>query len=176
MDDSKPEKAIAVLKRGLENNPGDATLKLTLATSQQRSNDIPGAMATYQSVLDTNPRLDVAANNLAALIADHKYEDAKSLDNALALAQRFQGSENPFYLDTLGWLHYRKGDYSLAVVFLTRAVETRPDHPQLNYHLGMAYLKSGNANDARRYLEKAVALGKDDAALLAEANKALGTM
>jgi tetratricopeptide (TPR) repeat protein len=176
MDDGKPEKAIEALKRGLQNIPNDATLKLTLATTQQRTKDFDGAMATYRSVLDTNPKLDVAANNLAALIADYKYGDAKSLDGALALAQRFQGSENPFYLDTLGWIHFRKGDYSLAVVFLTRAVESRPDQPQLNYHLGMAYLKAGNADNARRYLEKAVALGKDDAALLADANKALKTL
>ena len=176
MADSKPEKAIAVLKRGLQNIPNDATLKLTLASTQQSTKDIEGAMATYRSVLDINPKLDVAANNLAALIADYKFNDAKSLDGALAVAQRFQSSENPFYLDTLGWLHYRKGDYSLAVVFLTKAQESRPDHPQINFHLGMAHYKAGNPVDARRFLEKAVELGKNDETLVSEASSVLKTL
>lgn len=174
--ESKPEEAISVLEEGLKNVPGDATLKLTLASAQQSSKDIDGALSTYRSLLDANPKLDVAANNLAALIADYKYSDPETLDDALGLAQRFQNSDNPFYLDTLGWLHYRKGDYSLAVVFISKALENRPEHPQLNFHLGMAYFKSGNTADARRYLEKAIELGKTDTALIDEAKSILATM
>jgi len=174
--ESKPDKAIEVLEEGLKNVPDDATLKLTLASTQQSTKDIDGALSTYRSLLDVNPKLDVAANNLAALVADYKYGDAKKLDDALDLAQRFQDSENPFYLDTLGWLHYRKGDYSLAVVFLSKAVEKRPDHPQLNFHLGMAHFKSGNTSEARRYLEKAIELEKTDTAMVEEAKSVLATM
>jgi predicted Zn-dependent protease len=169
----KPEQAVAVLKRGLENVPGDATLRLTLASAQQSSKDIDGAIATYRSVLDSNPRLDVAANNLAALVADFKYKSQTELDAALQLAQRFQSSENPYYLDTLGWLHYRKGDYSLAVVFLRKARDAKPDHPQLNLHLGLAYYKAGNTAEAKRYLEQAIALGDDNPDIVAEAQATL---
>ncbi len=173
--ESKHDRAIAVLKRGLEHVPHDATLQLTLASAQQATKDIDGAIKTYRSVLEHNPKLDLAANNLAALIADFKYKDPQNLDNALQIAQRFQNSENPFYLDTLGWLHYRKGDYSLAVVFLTKAVEGRPENADINFHLGMAYYKSGNAQDARRYLEKAVAAA-NNAELVAEAKATLNAL
>jgi Flp pilus assembly protein TadD len=140
---------------------------------QQTSKDIDGAIATYRSVLDSNPRLDVAANNLAALVADFKYKNTAELDSALQLAQRFQSSENPYFLDTLGWLHYRKGDYSLAVVFLRKAQDAKPDHPQLNLHLGLAYYKSGNPAEARRYLEKAITLGDGNPEIVAEAQAML---
>lgn len=176
VSESKPDQAISVLKTGLKNVPDDATLKLTLASAQQSTKDIDGAMATYRSLLEVNPKFDVAANNLAALVADYKFSDPKKLEDALGLAQRFQNSENPFYLDTLGWLHYRKGDYSLAVVFVSKALEIRPNHPQLNFHLGMAHFKSGNTADARRYLEKAVELEKTDMALVDEAKSILATM
>jgi Flp pilus assembly protein TadD len=176
IESSKPDMAIAVLQRGLQNNPDDATLKLTLASTQQTTKDIDGAMITYRSLLETNPKLDVAANNLAALVADYKYSEPKKLDDALALAQRFQASENPFYLDTLGWLHYRKGDYSLAVVFIAKALENRPDNAQLNFHLGMAQYKAGNAAEARRFLEKAVALGTNEPEIVSEAQTVLKTL
>ncbi len=173
--ENKHARAIAVLKQGLAHAPHDATLQLTLASAQQATKDIDGAIKTYRAVLQHNPKLDLAANNLAALVADFKYKDAKDLDNALQLAERFQNSENPFYLDTLGWLHYRKGDYNLAVVFLTKAVDSRPENADINFHLGMAYYKSGNTQDARRYLEKAVASG-GNADVVAEAKATLNSL
>jgi predicted Zn-dependent protease len=171
--ESKPDRAIAVLKQGLAHVPDDATLQLTLASALQATKDIDGAIDTYRTVLQRNPKLDVAANNLAALIADFKYSDPENLDKALQLAQRFQNSDNPFYLDTLGWLHFRKGDYSLAVVFLTKAIEARPDNAYINLHLGMAYYKAGNAPEARRFLEKAVAATDTNPDIVNEAKAAL---
>lgn len=171
--EKKPDRAIAVLKGGLEHAPGDATLQLTLASAQQTVKDIDGAIATYRSVLEGNPRMDIAANNLAALIADYRYKDQQDLDSALQLAQRFQNSQNPFYLDTLGWLNYRKGDYGLAVVFLARAIEARPENPHVNFHLGMAHYKAGNQTEARRYLEKAIKLAEGDTEIVGEAKSAL---
>jgi predicted Zn-dependent protease len=155
--EGKPKDAIVVIQRGLKASPKDATLLFTLATAQQAAKDYDGAIATYSAMLEGNPKMDAAANNMAALVADHRYDNAETLEKALAVAQRFQTSENPFYLDTLGWLLYRKGDYSLAVVTLKRAVDELPDHPYLNFHLGMAYYKSGQAEQAKPHLEKAVA-------------------
>ncbi len=174
--DKNPDRAVAVLKQGLEHAPGDVTLQLTLASTQQDMKDIDGAIATYRSILEGNPGMDIAANNLAALVADYRYDSQKDLESALQLAQRFQNSENPFYLDTLGWLTYRKGDYSLAVVFLARAAEARPDNPHLNFHLGMAHYKSGNHQEARRYLEKAIKLGEKNPEIVAEAKSALQSL
>ena len=178
MASNKPDEAIAVLENGIESNPDDATLRLTLASVQQSAKKFDDAMKTYRELLAINPKMDVAANNLAALLADHEFEDPKALDEALSLTQRFQNSENPFFLDTLGWVHYRKGDYSLAVVFITNALENRPEHPQINFHLGMAHFKAGNATDARRYLEKAIALGDSGGGseFVAEANEILKTL
>ncbi len=42
--------------------------------------------------------LHVAANNLAALIADFEPEDKARLARALELAKPFDTSKNPFYL------------------------------------------------------------------------------
>ena len=155
--DESPEKAVELLKQGLRHAPKDATLRFALANAQEAADDVDAAIEIYRAMLEVDPDMEPAANNLAALLADHKYQDAASLDEALKLARRFQTSENPFYLDTLGWIHYRNGDYSLAVVTLNRAVEQLPDHPFLNFHLGMAHYKSGQMEEAKTHLEKAMA-------------------
>src|SRR5262249_37310280 len=66
---------------------------------------------------------------------------------------------NPYLLDTLGWAHYKLGHGMDAVRVLKQATALAPDHPVLNYHLGAAYSKSGQASEARTHLMKAVAAG-----------------
>jgi uncharacterized protein HemY len=53
-------------------------------------------------------------------------------------------------------VHYRVAEYDKAVEVLTGVVEKMPDVPVFNYHLGMAYYKQGNAEEAKAYLSKAV--------------------
>jgi tetratricopeptide (TPR) repeat protein len=106
-------------------------------------------------------RIDVALNNYAALIADHRYSDAEALDRAISLVSRFRSTDKPIYLDTLGWLHYRKGDFAVAAAFLERAATLAPAEPVHRYHLGMAVYKSGQKQRALEELERALGEGAD---------------
>jgi tetratricopeptide (TPR) repeat protein len=54
-----------------------------------------------------------------------------------------------FIVDSLGWAHYRLGQYDEAVVHLERAVELMPGDPVVNDHLGDAYWKTGRKLEAR---------------------------
>lgn len=51
-------------------------------------------------------------------------------------------------VDSLGWAHYRLGQYDEAVEHLERAVELLPADPVLNDHLGDAYWKVGRQVEA----------------------------
>ena len=98
----------------------------------------------------------MAANNLASILADQK-GDAKSLDRALALSRDFeQRAPNPFFLDTLGWVHLKMGHQDDAIRVIQRAVTEAPQHPILNYHLGMAHFKAGHRVEAQTHLKKAL--------------------
>jgi Flp pilus assembly protein TadD len=65
-------------------------------------------------------------------------------------------SSNPAYLNTYGWVRYRRGQYGEAVSYLRRAATAAPDNPLMHYHLGMALLASGEPEAARTELERAV--------------------
>jgi tetratricopeptide (TPR) repeat protein len=52
-------------------------------------------------------------------------------------------------VDSLGWAHYRLGNYREAVRYLERAVELMPQDPILNDHLGDAYWRVGRRREAR---------------------------
>ena len=145
-----------VLLKGLQASPENEQMRLLLAVSLGAQRRFDEAIGHYETVLNTNPKSILAANNLAATLVDHK-SDPKSLERALAISRVFESqTPNPYLLDTLGWAHYKLGHEKDAVRLLKQATALAPDHPVLNYHLGAAYSKSGQPSDARVHLKKAV--------------------
>jgi Flp pilus assembly protein TadD len=104
-----------------------------------------------------DPNADIAANNLAALLSEHR-NDEKSLAKAHELARRFERSKIPQFANTLGWANHRVGRYSEAEYYLRDAVSRMPNMAIFRYHLGMNYLALQDKEAARRELEKAVEL------------------
>ncbi|MDP1556794.1 MAG: tetratricopeptide repeat protein, partial [Hyphomonas sp.] len=51
-------------------------------------------------------------------------------------------------VDSLGWAHYKLGQYDEAVDYLERAVALLPGDPTLNDHLGDAYWQTGRRKEA----------------------------
>lgn len=148
------DQALGVLEEGLAAMPEDGRLrfmKASLLHTQGRNDE---AAAVYRQMLELNPNQDVAANNLAALIADAYPEDEERLTEALALAERFQVSGNPYYLDTLGWVLFRTGDVNQAAIFLERADQLAPDSPTVLYHLAHVRLAQGQAETAKELLAR----------------------
>ncbi|MGA9505292.1 MAG: tetratricopeptide repeat protein, partial [Terriglobales bacterium] len=58
--------------------------------------------------------------------------------------------------DTLGWAFYHKHVYTSAINLFKEAVQKDPSNPLYNFHLGLAYAKSGQAALARQQLDRVV--------------------
>ena len=69
--------------------------------------------------------------------------------------------EDGYIVDSLGWAHYRMGDYTGAVEYLERAVELVPSDSTINNHLGDAYWRSGRLTEARYQWRRALQFGPD---------------
>jgi Tfp pilus assembly protein PilF len=134
-------------------------LQLALATLYETKGQPDEAARVYEAVLHSNPHADVAANNLAMLLVTHR-SDAASLERAGQLAARFAQSSNPDFLDTYGWVLYKRGDAAAAVVALRGVVAKAPESPVGLYHLGMAQAQAGQTEGARDSLTQALESGK----------------
>jgi tetratricopeptide (TPR) repeat protein len=64
--------------------------------------------------------------------------------------------------DSLGWAHYRLGQYEQAVPLLERAVALEPGEAEIIDHLGDAYWMTGRRAEARFQWEKAISLAEDE--------------
>jgi len=169
------EARIRVYERGIKAIPGSVELSMLLATEFEQTNRYDDAMQVYEGLLKTSPTYEPAINNLAALLLDQRTDKA-SHARALQLAESLAKAENPAMLDTLGWAYYRAGKYPEAVRVLERVVAKAGQFPVFRYHLGMAYLKAGNAVGAKQELTKAVDKVQGEYPGLAEARTTLATL
>jgi tetratricopeptide (TPR) repeat protein len=147
--------AIKVYEQGVAATGGDPSLVFALAGALEAFGETDRAMAQYESILVKDPNSIAAANNLAMMLAMHR-SDPASLERAAKLIDPLRGSRNPAYLDTVGWVHYKRNDAQGAVTALDEAVRAAPEDPVLRYHLGMALFKKGDTAAAREHLTKAV--------------------
>lgn len=118
------------------------------------------ALDIYSDILSRRPDDLLVSNNYASVLLDIK-NDPQSLARALDVARVFEGSDNPYFLDTLGWAQFRNGKVKEAVATLEKAVKNADKFAEAQYHLGAAYLAAGRAADGRARLEKSLALAPD---------------
>ena len=67
-----------------------------------------------------------------------------------------------YIVDSLGWAHYRLGEYELAVQELEKAVELRPSDATINDHLGDAYWRVGRRLEAVFQWNRALTLDPEE--------------
>lgn len=147
--------AIALLTDALRKRPRDELLLYALGTVYERKGEVQKSLEKMRAVLDVNPDNANAMNFIGYTLADRgmDYDEAeKLLTRALELKP-----DTAAYLDSLGWMFYRRGETSKAIDTLERAAEVSPGEPTIEEHLGDAYAKGARPSDAaaryRRALE-----------------------
>jgi len=135
---------------------GNVSARAMAAVLVHAQGDIAGAAKRYEDVLKADPRITVAANNLASIYADA----GENLDVAQRLAETAvaQLPSNADVIDTLGWVYHRRQMYGKAVTQFEQSVATGPDKADYHYHLGLAYTKTGDRVRAREALQTAIKL------------------
>jgi tetratricopeptide (TPR) repeat protein len=140
----------------VEKNPRSVAAHTMLGMVMEARQNTDGAEAQYRKTLAVDPTAAVAANNLAwILVASNR-----NLDEAQQLAQTALKAlpDESHVNDTLGWIYYRKGMFAQAVRHLEFSVRKDPTDPSGHYHLGMAYLQSGEPEKGQQALEKALSM------------------
>ena len=105
------------------------------------------SIASMKKAIELNPK-NAAGAQLSGL---HLGGDGRAVGRSRRIdsARRSRSQPNDgFYIDSLGWVYYQKGDYPRAVEQLERAVELTVDDPTIIEHLGDAYEKARPADRA----------------------------
>jgi Flp pilus assembly protein TadD len=171
----KTDAAIKKLTASLDKNPNNAAAYMTLGVLYGKNGQEEKMIDVYEKALDALPNLWPAANNLAYVLArDNALPSDLERARELALKAVSMQPKRPTVIDTLGWVHYQRGEIDLAIAELEKAAELAPDSGAINYHLGLALIRANRNDEARQALEKA--LRQEDFSDREAAEKALSEL
>lgn len=125
-------------------------------TCYERIKKWPLAEADLQKALQLSPDQPLVLNYLGYSWVDQN----RNLKQGLALIERAVQlkPDDGYIVDSLGWAHYRLGNFKEAVKYLERAVELKPEDPVLNDHLGDALWRVERYQEAHYQWEQALTL------------------
>ncbi len=155
---NEPLKVILSYQKGLGNIPDSVPLNMMLAAVYEQENQHDKAVEVYETLIAIRPDMDIAVNNLVSILLD-QYSGKENTEKALQLAQRFETSKQPYFLDTYGWALLQNGNTTEAVMVFKQVVSKAPEIAVFHYHLGVAYHKANNNALAIKSLEKALVVG-----------------
>ncbi|MEL6204805.1 MAG: tetratricopeptide repeat protein [Pseudomonadota bacterium] len=157
----RQDEARQILERGLNAIPEAQDLLWMRATFLERQQDYEAAIEIYEDLYERNSATSVIANNLASLLTTAR-DDEESLERAARIARRLRESDFPPYMDTYGWIQFRRGNIDEALRYLRPAARGLPSDAMVQVHYGLALAASDRNEAARDQLQKALDLAGDD--------------
>lgn len=160
--DQAPE-AVRVLTTGLEKFPDHPDLLYSRALAADSAGDKGMLVSDLKILIDLEPENAHALNALGYHYADANIELPEA-EKLLVKANRLL-PDDPAIMDSLGWLRYRQGKYAEAITLLEAAYRLYPD-AEIAAHLGEVLWLNGNKEEARNFVDEALAKSPEDDRLL----------
>lgn len=157
------QEAFTVLSKSLKQNPNNIDLLYARALVAEKLDNLDMHEQDLRLILKQDPKNAHALNALGYTLADRttRYDEAlKLLEQAYALKP-----DDPFIMDSMGWVKYRLGQYDEAVKFLKAALEKRPD-AEISAHLGEVLWVMGDRAGAESVWRRALQASPDSEVLL----------
>ena len=160
--------AYDVLSRAVEKNPNSPELLYDQAMAAEKVDLYDVLESNLRKVIQIKPDYAHAYNALGYTLADRnmRLQEAYTLiEQALKLSP-----EDPFIMDSMGWVLYRMSQSDAALTFLKRAFELRPD-AEIAAHLGEVLWAAGQRDEARKVWNGALKDNPGNELLLATLKK-----
>jgi tetratricopeptide (TPR) repeat protein len=125
--------------------PQTVAIKYELGMLYESQNNLPAAEKAWRQVIALDPGYGHAYNALGYALADRnvRLQEAQTL---IARALELMPND-PFVMDSMGWVKFRLGDNTAAFDYLSRAYKLRPE-ADIAAHLGEVLWQQGKREQA----------------------------
>ncbi len=148
-----------ILDKAIAEHPKDIDLLYGRAMAAESLERLDWLERDLRAILVIDPQHAQTLNALGYTLTDRtdRHQEALTLINqALAIAPN-----DPFYLDSLGWVYYRLGDLEKAELYLKKAVEIQGD-PEFLAHLGEVLWQRGERRQAKKVWQQGLEFDADN--------------
>ena len=148
------KEALELLRGALKDAPHDEQLLFALGAALEHEGQHDEALVRMREVLSVNPDHAAAMNFIGYTLAEKGF----GFDEAERLIQRALQlrPETGAFLDSLGWVYFRKGQYEKAAGTLEHAASLSPYEPVIIEHLGDVYRKLAKLPEAAATYRRAL--------------------
>ncbi len=150
------DEAILYLKKALAIRPDDVNILGTLGLIYDALKMWDKCDSTYEHALQIDSSNATVNNNYAYSLS----ERGERLDAALDMVKFAikKEPENSSFLDTIGWVYYKLGNYEEAKSYLEKAMKIGGESSVMLEHLGDIMFKMGKKDVASQLWQKAYKL------------------
>lgn len=141
------DRASKAFEEGIRYNPANPDLHFNLGTAYDKLNRFDDVVLAMEAALRLDPKHADALNYLGYSYAERGIR----IDEALSLIQRAVALKpnNGYYVDSLGWVFFKKGLLNEALVEIKKAAALVGDDPVIFEHLGEIYLEQNLIPEGR---------------------------
>lgn len=147
------DEAIKYLKKALIIQPDDVNLLGTLGLIYDNEQKWPECDSVYQKALSIDSTNALVNNNYAYSLSERGIK----LDTALNMVKIAIKAEptNSSYLDTMGWIYFKLGNYQKAKEYVQKAIDIGGEESTMLEHMGDINYKLGQKGIAKKLWQKA---------------------
>jgi len=153
-DAGKHQDAFKLMQDGTKRFPDNTDFLYDYALMAEKLGKVDVMEKSLRQVIARSPDNQHAYNALGYSLAERNVR----LKEAHQLIQKALGMapNDPFIMDSMGWVNYRMGNLAEAESYLRKAYALRND-PEIAVHLGEVLWKNGKQEDARKLWREAKA-------------------
>ena len=162
-DANRIDDAIARLKVADQQQPDTVEIKYELAMLYERKGQVKDTERLLREVIALDSGHAHSYNALGYALADRNQrlpEALKLITRALEISP-----QDPFIMDSMGWVKYRMGDRTAAIDYLSKAYAKRPE-TDIAAHLGEVLWVQGQRDEALKIFREGAAKEPQNPVLL----------
>jgi len=167
-NDNQYQKAINLMLSEEEKYADSADFYFDFGLLYEKNKDFDAMEVNLKKAISLKPDYAIAYNALGYSYADRnvKLDDAKKyIEIALSIEP-----QNHYILDSMGWVHFRLGNYDIAYEFITKAYAIQDD-PEIAAHLGEVLWKQGKENEAMSVWQSSLEKFPENSVLIETKNR-----
>jgi tetratricopeptide (TPR) repeat protein len=158
------EEAVEYLNRALRLEPNNINVLGQLGLIYNNLKMMTESDSLYELALQIDPQNALINNNYAYSLSERDLE----LDRALEMIEIAMAadSSNSSYLDTYGWIFFKRGDYDKAYYYIKKAIDVSDTNAVLLEHLGDVLYMQGKKDQALEHWKRALELDSSNETLI----------
>ncbi len=160
--ESRHKEAYSLYNQALVLSPENTELLYARALTAEKLNLLDVTESDLKMVIMREPENATALNALGYTLADRTERLNEARGYILKAAQLLP--DDPAILDSLGWVHYRLGQYEAAIKWLSKAFERLQD-AEIAAHLGEVLWMDGQTGKAKKIWKQGKKLNGNQAVL-----------